>query len=129
MIKRGACYFLILFGVGFVLGMIRVPLLVPLLGERTAELVEAPFMLAAIYLASAYLVKKYPAAASLEYLLSGLVALGLLVAAEVAVVLLIRDNTMGEYIDGRDPVAGAVYLLLLLIFSLMPWWVSRKSER
>ena len=43
-IKAGIAYFALVFGAGFVLGMIRVPFLVPRLGERVAELVEMPFM-------------------------------------------------------------------------------------
>lgn len=129
MIKRGAFYFLMLFAAGFLLGMVRVPLLVPRLGERAAELIEAPVMLVAIYLGARYLVKKFPAASKWEYLASGLVGLGLLLAAECAVVLLLRKDTIGEYIAGRDPVAGSVYLLLLLMFALMPWMVATRKER
>ncbi len=42
-------YFVAVFGVGFILGTIRVLWVAPLVGDRTAELIEAPLMLAAIY--------------------------------------------------------------------------------
>ena len=42
--KAGTAYFALVFGAGFVMGAIRVPLLVPRLGERVAELIEMPFM-------------------------------------------------------------------------------------
>ena len=43
-LKAGALYFALVFGAGFLLGAIRVPLLVPRFGERTAELMEMPIM-------------------------------------------------------------------------------------
>lgn len=43
-LKAGALYFAFVFGAGFLLGGIRVPLLVPRFGERTAELMEMPIM-------------------------------------------------------------------------------------
>jgi len=47
-LRTAARYFAIVFGVGFVLGAVRVPLLVPRLGERVAELAEMPLMFAAM---------------------------------------------------------------------------------
>jgi len=26
----------------------------------------------------------------------------------------------------RDPVSGAVYAVMLLVFAAMPWWVGRR---
>ncbi len=42
-----ASYFVAVFAVGFGLGVLRVTLVVPALGERLAELAEMPFMIAA----------------------------------------------------------------------------------
>lgn len=67
------------------------------------------------------------AATAREHLVSGLVGLVLLLATECAVVLLLRGDTIGQCTAGRDPVAGFVYLLLLLIFAIMSWIVSKKD--
>jgi hypothetical protein len=40
-LKAAVAYFAIVFGAGFVLGPIRILLVVPLVGERVAELLEA----------------------------------------------------------------------------------------
>jgi len=42
-------------------------------------------------------------------------------------VLGLRKLTIGEYVAGRDPVAGAVYLVLLVHFALMPLLVTRTD--
>jgi len=44
-LKAGVLYFAVVFGAGFVLGPIRVMWVVPRLGTRTAEILEAPIML------------------------------------------------------------------------------------
>lgn len=56
----------------------------------------------------------------------GLVALGLLLAAEFAAVLWLRGLTISQYLAARDPVAGAVYRVMLGVFAVMPLLVGRK---
>jgi len=51
-IAGAVLYFLIVFGVGFVLGPVRVYWLERQLGETMATLCEAPFLLIAIVLAA-----------------------------------------------------------------------------
>lgn len=118
---RGAVYFGLVFGVGFLLGIVRVLAVEPSLGERWAELVEAPLMLAAIILSARFVVRRLPAPRRAEYVVSGGVALVLLVLVEFSVVLGIRGLSLSEYFAERDPVAGSVYVLMLLIFAAMPW--------
>ena len=123
---RGVVYFAVVFGVGFVLGFIRVLWLVPRLGDRTAELIEAPLMLGAIFLAARLITQRYTASRRLEYLHSGLVALAVLLVVEFSVVLGIQGMSIREYLAARDPVAGAVYVVMLIVFAAMPWLVGRK---
>jgi hypothetical protein len=51
-IAAAAFYFLIVFGVGFVFGPVRIFWLEPQLGETLAVICEAPFLLFAIVLAA-----------------------------------------------------------------------------
>jgi len=128
-IKAGITYFALVFGAGFVLGMIRVPFLVPRLGERVAELVEMPFMFVAILLAARFIIRRFSLPANvLARLGAGFVALGLLVAAEVLLAVALQDRTLGEYVASRDPVSGSVYLAMLVLFAVMPLVLARASS-
>lgn len=83
-LRAGAAYFALVFGAGFLLGAIRVPFLAPRLGERVAELLEMPIMLAVIVLASRHIVRRFALAShALASLAVGLFALALLLAAEL----------------------------------------------
>ena len=114
-------YFGIVFGVGFVLGAIRVSLLVPRVGARYAELAEMPLMFIAIFIAAGYLHSKFAEIRTPGYwLLVGVIALAMLVSAELLLAVVLADRSVGEYIVSRDPVSGAVYLGMLVLFAVMP---------
>jgi len=109
-----------------VLGAIRVPFLVPRFGERIAELVEMPFMLMVIVLAARFITQRFVLPAStVARLGAGLIALGLLVAAEILLAVALQDRSLGDYIASRDPVSGSVYLAMLVLFAAMPLIISR----
>jgi hypothetical protein len=114
-------YFAMVLGAGFVLGMFRVPILVPRIGERLAELAEMPVMAAVIFFAAGYLLRRFPEICSPgRSLAAGVVALALSVAAELGLAALLQDQSVGEFIASRDKVSGSVYVGLLLVFAIMP---------
>jgi|SRR5579864_2283464 len=130
-LKAGALYFALVFGVGFVLGTARVLWIVPRLGTRAAELAESPVMLIVSFFAARWVVRRLAgrgeALTTLMRLGVGLVALGLLVAAELLFVLRLRGLTIGEYAASRDPLLGTVYLASLTAFAVMPLLVARRT--
>jgi hypothetical protein len=128
-IVAGLTYFALVFGIGFLLGMIRVPLLVPRLGLRYAELLEMPLMALAVWWAARWVVRRF-ALAPIAWIriCVGLFALALLLAAELGLALLLQDQTLSAYIASRDPVSGSVYLLLLVVFAAMPWWLRVRRS-
>ncbi len=92
-----------------------------------AELMETPIMFVVIVLAARWVVRALDIPpTALKRLAVGFVALGLLLLAEFTVVLWIQGLTIGEYLAGRDPVAGAVYLVMLGVFAAMPLFVARS---
>ena len=127
-VQAGLAYFAIVFGVGFALGAVRVPLLAPRLGVRTAELLEMPLMAVAIVLAARFVVRRFalPPRAG-PRLAVGALAFALLACAELGLATLLSGQSVLQYIGGRDPVSGTVYLAMLLVFTLMPWWLAHKT--
>ncbi len=123
----GILYFLLVFGAGFVLGTIRVLLIVPHVGERTAELLEMPLMLIATVFAARWITRCFPKPRNhtARFAIGG-VALGLMLAGELAVGIGLRGMTAAEVILNRDPVSGTAYYLSLLLFAAMPWIVSSR---
>jgi hypothetical protein len=121
----GALYFALVFGAGFVVGFVRVLWLVPLVGERAAELLEAPLMLAVTIVAARWVVRRRAVPPTTSRLGVGFVALGLMLVVELTFVLGLRGMTLREYLAGRDAVAGTVYVTTLVIFVLMPLVVRR----
>lgn len=128
-IKAGFAYFALVFAAGFALGSIRVPYLVPRLGERAAELIEMPFMFVVIWLAARFITRRFSLPAkALSRLGAGILALGLLVTAEVLVAVALQDRTLGEHVANRDPVSGIVYLAMLALFAVMPLVLTRVTS-
>ena len=128
-LRSAVRYFAIAFGADFVLGSIRVPFLVPRLGERTAELIEMPIMLVVIVLGARWVVGRLaPPPRAGERLVLGVVALVLLLAVEFSVVLWVRGLGIGQYFAQRDPVAGAAYAVMLVVFALLPSLVCRRAQ-
>jgi hypothetical protein len=128
-LRVSALYFAGVFVAGFVLGAVRTLWVVPALGTRAAELIEAPIMLLVVTLAARAVVRRHTQLAQWwQWLTVGLVALALLLAVEFTVVLRLRDLSLSEYFASRDQLSGAVYVVLLCIFAVMPLVMFRRRN-
>jgi hypothetical protein len=120
-IRAAFVYFALVLGTGFVLGMFRVPFLVPRLGERWAELAEMPIMAVVIFFAAGYILRRFPEIRSpARSLVAGLLAFALSIAAELLLATMLQDRTVAEFLSSRDKISGSVYLALLVAFAVMP---------
>lgn len=125
----GLVYFALVFGAGLVLGALRVSFLVPRLGERVAELSEMPLMFAVIVIAARFVVRRFAVPPSMNARLgTGLLGLGLLLAAELVLAVVLQDRSLADYVASRDPVSGSVYLVMLVLYALMPAFVGRTDR-
>ncbi len=114
-------YFALVFGTGFVLGSVRVPFLVPRLGERWAELLEMPLMFVAIVLAARWVVRRFDLPREgWTRAAVGASALACLVGAELLLAVVLAGRSVAAYLASRDPVSGSVYLAMLGVFAAMP---------
>jgi hypothetical protein len=126
-VRAAMVYFLQVFGTGFALAFIRIPILVPRFGVRIAELMEMPVMLAVIVWASHRLAYRHPDWQWGRRLAAGLLAFCLLACAELGVSWLFDRRSPGAYIAARDPVSGSVYLAALVCFAVAPaLWQPRS---
>lgn len=124
--KLAAAYFVLVFGAGFALGIVRVSWLVARWGERAAELAEMPLMFVVIVLAARWVARRGALQTAAAALGVGFAAVGLLLLAEAVLVVALQARSLADYVAGRDPVAGGAYLALLLLMALLPWLLARR---
>jgi hypothetical protein len=120
-IQAGLTYCAIVLGVGFLLGLLRVLFLVPRIGEQWAELAEMPIMAVVIYLAAGHILRRFPEICSpCRSLIAGGLALVLAIAAELTLAMIIQEQSISQFISSKDQISGSVYMVMLLVFAVMP---------
>lgn len=125
-----ALYFALVFGVGFLLGPIRVFWLEPWLGKTVAVLCETPFLLIAMIVAARWVPKRIGLRADLKSLAAmGAGALVLQQFADFAVGIALRGVTPIEQLANFKTPAGLIYAAALLAFAAMPALVNRDRMR
>ena len=128
-VRAAVLYFAIVFAAGFVLGTIRLLFVIPLVGVRAAELIEMPVMIAISFLTASWLIAKLKIPFAIGARLAiGLVALALLLFAEVILIVWLQHQGLVENIKNRDPISGIAYSISLLLFAAFPLIVRRRSN-
>lgn len=125
-----AIYFALVFGVGMLLGPVRVLWVEPWLGMALSVLLEAPLLIAAMWFAA----RAAPAWARVDggwtsFLSIGLIALALQQVADLAVGFGLRGMTLADQFAYFATPAGMIYLATLFIFALMPLLRMRRAVR
>lgn len=119
-VVAGAAYFALVFTAGFVLGTVRVLLLLPRLGEGPAVALELPVMLVLSWFASAFVTARLavPRAGPVRALM-GLSAFGLLMLAEAALALMLGRG-IGEHLASYGEPAKLAGLAAQAVFAAIP---------
>jgi len=126
--RSGVTYFALVFAAGFVFGILRQLVLVPLIGATVAVAVEAPMILAVSAVVARWRVKAVDADAS-DAVAIGMIALVLLLVAEALLAGPVRGWDFGQWLRHFSEPDGTLSLLLYLAFAAMPWIVWRQSDR
>jgi hypothetical protein len=119
--KAGSAYFAIIFSLGFLLGALRVVVMIPRIGELAATLLEVPVILTASWFVSGWLIKKMQIAPEANSrLLMGAAAFGLTMIAEPLLGPLFGRPFAEQWLALQRP-AGLAGLAAQALFGLMPW--------
>ena len=126
----GAAYFALVYAAGFALGPLRELLVGPLTGRALAVLVEAPFLVAAMWLAAQFAVRRLTVPAdTTSRAAMGFLAFVLLMVAEAALAAVLRGWSLGRWLGHIVTDEGLLSLGLFLLFAAMPMLVRDAQTR
>ena len=117
----GSVYFLLLFAFGFLLGTVRVLLVIPYVGTLVATMLEVPVMLAAAYVVCPRVIRRFkvPPERPARGVMA-LVFLILLALFESALGSLLFNRTMADQWAALSTPAGMLGLSAQIIAALFP---------
>jgi hypothetical protein len=119
--QAGALYCAVVFGAGFVLGVVRTTWIAPLSGELAAVLLEAPVLLAIAWSACGSIVERFDVSEEfMDRLMMGGVALVMLVCAEAAAAFLADGHSLSSFSHLHGRSAILLGLLAQLAFAVFP---------
>ena len=122
----GLVYAVLVFGVGFALGTVRVLILVPRMPATLAVLVETPAMLAASWWLSTWCCARFGIGRSAGARLAmGIAAFTVLMLEELTLSVVLFARPGGAYLSSLMTVPGAIGLAAQVAFALFPLLQAR----
>jgi hypothetical protein len=120
-IRAGFFYFAAVFGLGFILGTIRVLVLIPRLGELISTLIELPVILSASWIICRQLTTRLQVPYEpLTRLSMGVSAFVLLMGADLALSVWLFGNTVTGHFERYRSLPNAIGLAGQVVFLLFP---------
>jgi hypothetical protein len=139
-IVAGLIYFCIVFGIAFVLGAVRVLVLVPRIGELYAVLIETPIILTISWMTMTWIVRlKQPQQQQCDTnvvivqnrIVTGLVAFFFLMIAEWLLSVVVFNKTTAEFLEeltsSRPQIIGLLGQVAYGLFPVMEWWILSRT--
>ena len=129
--RAGAVYAILVFGVGFVLGTIRILVLVPRMTPASAVLLETPIILGVSWWLCGQCVARFAISrARRARLTMGLVAFMVLMLEELTLSVVLFGKSVDGYLASLTTLAGTMGLAAQLGFATFPLLqASRKRSR
>jgi hypothetical protein len=119
--KAGLSYFGAVFAIGFALGILRVLIVIPRLGETAAVLIELPILLVLAWIICRSLVARFQVGTALDArLVMGTVAFVVLMIAEIAGSTLGFGRTLSEHFQQYRHIPGLLGLAGQVAFAIFP---------
>ena len=128
-IKAGICYFIVVFGAGFLVGTLRVLVVAPAIGGLGAVIAELPILLILSWIVCKVLVKRHSVKSTVsERVIMGGVAFVLLMLCEPAFAIFVFNRTAIEYFSQFRSASGLAGLLGQVAFSTIPVLQLRRRS-
>ena len=131
-VAAGLAYFVMAFGAGFLLGTVRVFLLIPRLGETIAVIVELPIMLLFCWVTARWLIACFDVAPRMSRRLAmGGLAFALLMLGELGISTIGFGRTIAGHVDqfaDRSAILGLAGQIAFAMFPAMQLG-TRPRER
>lgn len=124
----GIVYVASVFAAGFVLGVLRTLVLVPLLGQFGAVLVELPVILTIAWLVCTRILRRWPQLPPAAAAMGGIAFL-LLMLAEAGLSTVLAGRSLADHLALYAQLSHQVGLAGQLAFSVFPWMQARRSHR
>jgi len=126
-LAAAAAYFVIVFGLAFLLGVVRTIFIAPRVGDLAAVLIETPVILLISWRAAHWSIRQFSVPAGVSDRLGmGLVAFLLLMTVETALSRLLFDRSFAQQFAAYSTPAGAIGLAAQTIFGLIPLLAARR---
>ncbi len=120
-LKAGVLYFLGVFTLGFILGVIRIFFLVPHTGPMVAVLIELPVILFFSWVFCRFLTRRFAVPAEpYERLIMGLIAFSCLMIGEALVAVFLQQGRMTDFFMTFDLPENRIGLGGQIAFALFP---------
>jgi len=123
----GTAYVAAVFAAGFVLGVLRTLVMVPLLGEMAAVLVELPVILAVAWLVCTRILRRWPLSPAAAVGM-GAIAFLLLMGAEGSLSTLLAGRSLAQHLALYAQLPHQVGMAGQLAFAVIPWIQARRSQ-
>lgn len=120
-VLAGFVYAAVVFAAGFVLGALRMLMIVPRFGDWAAVVLELPVILAISWIVCGWVIRRF--GVSMESgarLAMGSVALAVLLAAEACLSVVLFGRTFGQHLATYRETGAQIGLAGQLLFALMP---------
>jgi hypothetical protein len=119
-IRAGFVYFVLVFAAGFIIGVIRISLVVPAIGEFRAVALELPFILSWSWIVCRWLLRCLLIDRMPSRLIMGTSAFACLMAAEFATFTLLTGQAPADWVARFEQPAQILGLVGQIAFALFP---------